>query len=1448
MDLGAGRQDTYYSINAFNDADTVVPARIITRLDKELFSNMGIGRAVSTAVTRIRVPTDNIPLLPYGVPFKEWAVAVSQNGGAMTMAYVFQGNEVTSNVYSTLGFQEGGYQRGHLLNSFNFRGDQAAYADSYTGTTFVQCPTMLSFFLFYSHEDPDGNIYLVKINRNTDDDAEPPTVIYTTGGFIATVAMDPFTASFTAVYAVSTDPGVNLAARPFTFGGSDHAPIWSASAAYSLDGLVTPTALYYGARPGDGYVYIGTPENTVYRFPITASMSTTPTLCTLPTGVHSTAVRSVPTVGGGSPAKLAIINYTNEPLPSYNELMVGITLSGMTVGAPYRAIYNDALQTVPSWNIFNIPSLEVGGLMQYAAPLVKGNPYTPTPPTDLMMLVDNGSQLEVWESSTQVLTTQDAFYVSQLTPFALATAYAPVGATIPLYSLHLADSTSGNWYWSTPMICVKAWRPNPIPHDTSPLYPYGSAAYVSNAPTPLWSGGYFTDALGVSPVVATSSQIGNGIFVSADRSELVVTNDYSAHAGFFEETMIGNMLFNWAPHPLTPATGMPAPACTSVLSSSTTTCSEAPMLATNSFFTSSTYEVAGTLPTNAGQSATFNSWFQCALSPHTLWTTITGSGSPIETMPHPFPRYPLVIYKNKLILPVNGVATFYPTPVAPGSVRNNCGLMSLLLDGDFANEFTLMGSGSPNAITVFEAPTGSYNEASTAGIVTGLTLTTNTDGSWLMCSMFNSLFPTYGHIVTMMDPDTLTQISANAFIIGGTPIGAYPRPGKVYVIGYDHNGANPTDLIVLAVTELLLQNSDAVSCFPTGGTLQRYDAINDNFSAMRAPSGGGASVALPSVHSHLNQTAVSTATNAGGTVDIVPIPDQQGRSSIFLCVHNNSATLDTGTSQATMSLTNPFSAFRVYTATPTSDYTVAAVTVTCDVSHVTFPTYIMASFMEYADTNGYGLPILALHTISFDYPPGTGNFTYKTYYATVEVNWVVGTPSIDIIFMTASSYSHTGTPATTLNGLRPFDFGMHSPCARVTIGRKSVNANTDLTHTHVHTNTGLSPGAAGDSLITNSFTGHPLIQSAPTINYTMALPATSGGTVTWVGEPFSSLPTFPGEDEYTRAVLTASFTPVTPPAGPPVFALSEFTPGTTMTTALNTTPLSLDDEPIDIAGLSDSGYPLITNNTSTLYMVNTGTSTVSAYIKDDDPSATMSHITGYHMNPPSTVSNPVVAPIMSIQEFANLVTAAFATAVSKAGWVGGETQAPVLQYDASTHLFSLLLPTSYGATTGTTYQVFLNDELQAMLAFPTSPVTPVDGVMTPSISFNGLSFYQLLTARPFAPSPSYTVTQERRTIGRIWDIARIFVVGDGMPVRGNLEGSNRSIQCITDIFPDVDTITPHNALIYVPFFDRWYPLQQSGHLQSFTLSLMYQTRRGDTFPINISGGDFWGVLLVFRMQ
>jgi hypothetical protein len=236
--------------------------------------------------------------------------------------------------------------------------------------------------------------------------------------------------------------------------------------------------------------------------------------------------------------------------------------------------------------------------------------------------------------------------------------------------------------------------------------------------------------------------------------------------------------------------------------------------------------------------------------------------------------------------------------------------------------------------------------------------------------------------------------------------------------------------------------------------------------------------------------------------------------------------------------------------------------------------------------------------------------------------------------------------------------------------------------------------------------------------------------------------------------------------------------------------------------------------------------------------------------------------IFTYQTYLNQINAAFNKAFQniKAVLASGfePTQPPYIVYEATNKLFSLIVEGQYltlNPDGSNRYEVLLNTPLQNQFYFPST-----------SVSYNSATYSSILMqnygvnaviGNGSASIPQFiSITQEDSTIYAFYDLVRLLVETNRIPVSGDAEGktfsntgsvSNNSINIITDIVPDTTTLTPGTVLIYVPQgILRWYNMYAQQPLDNLDLAISYETKDGNIYPVNILSGEFFSVKLEFK--
>jgi hypothetical protein len=267
----------------------------------------------------------------------------------------------------------------------------------------------------------------------------------------------------------------------------------------------------------------------------------------------------------------------------------------------------------------------------------------------------------------------------------------------------------------------------------------------------------------------------------------------------------------------------------------------------------------------------------------------------------------------------------------------------------------------------------------------------------------------------------------------------------------------------------------------------------------------------------------------------------------------------------------------------------------------------------------------------------------------------------------------------------------------------------------------------------------------------------------------------------------------------------------------------------------------------------------------DSPSST-------YFNPTSGVLNvqvssiPTIIPVpggpydlFTYQDFLNQINAAFQTCFNtmkaEKGATFLPTEPPSIVYNAQTRLFNLIVEGAYltlNEDGSNQYTIFMNVELWSKFFFPSNTFeSSYKSIILQNYGINAVQ------GNGSASLPQFIyVQQEDSTIYAFYDLVRIIVGTTRIPVSGDGEGktfsntgsvSNNAINMITDIVPDTTTLTPGSVLIYVPAgILRWYNLYAQQPFDKVDLTLQYETKDGNVYPIEISNGEFFSVKLEFK--
>lgn len=234
---------------------------------------------------------------------------------------------------------------------------------------------------------------------------------------------------------------------------------------------------------------------------------------------------------------------------------------------------------------------------------------------------------------------------------------------------------------------------------------------------------------------------------------------------------------------------------------------------------------------------------------------------------------------------------------------------------------------------------------------------------------------------------------------------------------------------------------------------------------------------------------------------------------------------------------------------------------------------------------------------------------------------------------------------------------------------------------------------------------------------------------------------------------------------------------------------------------------------------------------------------------PKVIDNPNFS-ITSYQQYLDQINNAFTTAMTILKTINpsipSTVPAPQIIYNPINKLFSIICDGVF--LDNTKYKIYLNTNLWNMFLFPSyiDANAPTDnyGSMIP-ISVKNNVFNATYSSS--STTPEYiSVYQESSTKFKFYDLVRILVVTRKIPVNGDIEGINSELNLITDVVPDVDSLTPDDILIYQPSILRNYNLDSNTPLKDIDLQFYYGSRDGSTHPVKLLPNEYASIKLEFE--
>ena len=224
--------------------------------------------------------------------------------------------------------------------------------------------------------------------------------------------------------------------------------------------------------------------------------------------------------------------------------------------------------------------------------------------------------------------------------------------------------------------------------------------------------------------------------------------------------------------------------------------------------------------------------------------------------------------------------------------------------------------------------------------------------------------------------------------------------------------------------------------------------------------------------------------------------------------------------------------------------------------------------------------------------------------------------------------------------------------------------------------------------------------------------------------------------------------------------------------------------------------------------------------------------------------------IYDYQTFLNQINSALSTAHNNLKSIAGytPTQAPYVYFNPTDKLFNVVVQGVYlNQTTNNqpAYTLLINQTLWNMFLFPSTLFTTVTRY---NDTFKAVIIQNNLYNAVYngGTTPQYiTVSQEAPTIQKFYDLVRILLVTNKIPVNGDIEGTNNAINLITDLAPDTTIVTPDDIIIYQPSVLRNYNLDSNIPLKHLDVHLFYGTKDGSIYPIQLKPNEYASVKLEF---
>jgi hypothetical protein len=188
------------------------------------------------------------------------------------------------------------------------------------------------------------------------------------------------------------------------------------------------------------------------------------------------------------------------------------------------------------------------------------------------------------------------------------------------------------------------------------------------------------------------------------------------------------------------------------------------------------------------------------------------------------------------------------------------------------------------------------------------------------------------------------------------------------------------------------------------------------------------------------------------------------------------------------------------------------------------------------------------------------------------------------------------------------------------------------------------------------------------------------------------------------------------------------------------------------------------------------------------------------------------------------------------------TSPPRMLFNPESKLFEIVC--DGGFLNSSTDRILINSNLQSLFGF-----SSIQDANTPQGFYSILVLNNVnnISQNSNGAISSVLITQECSSMYKLYDLVRIIVGTSRIPVLGDVEGINSSVNLITDIVPDTSTLTPPNdIIIYQPTILRNYNLNTNVMIKDIDIQFFYGTKSGEIYPVKLMPGEYASIKLEFE--